>query len=85
MNSNHLTEGYTTARDVLSVAHERLAPRVQRALEGVAASSEAARAAGGGREGRESRGGGEGGGGSSSQTMNPALRGVSQKLLEKVV
>ena len=67
-----LTESYTTAQDVLNATQARLAPRVQRALEGVARSSVGAEPA------RND------GGVSVAPSGNPALRGVSQKLLEKV-
>ena len=70
-----VTESYTTARDVLNVAHERLAPRVRRALEGVAGTSE-----GTGTEGTQA----EKAEGNSSAQINPALRGISLKLLEKI-
>ena len=69
-----LPESYTTAQDVLNATQDRLAPRVQRALEGVAGASEAARA----ERVREERRG------ERDTQLNPALRGVSQKLLEKV-
>ena len=67
-----LTETYTTAQDVLNAAQGRLAPRIQQVLEGVAGSSE--------RKGAESVK--EVGG--VSAPLDPALRGISQKLLEKV-
>ena len=54
------------------MAHERLAPRVQQALEGVAESSKSEPA----KEEKQS---------STSSQINPALRGVSLKLLEKVI
>lgn len=55
------------------MAHERLAPRVQQALEGVAESSTSKPAK---EEEKES---------STGSQINPALRGVSLKLLEKVI
>ena len=67
-----LTECYTTAQDVLNATQGRLTPRVQRALEGVATTSE--------RKGAEPVK--EVGG--VSAPLDPALRGISQKLLEKV-
>ena len=70
-------ESYTTARDVLNVTQDRLAPRVQQALESVAANSEGAE------QGRKERGKDGERQGAQGQ-INPALRGVSQKLLEKV-
>lgn len=63
-----------TAQDVLNKAQGRMAPRVQRALEGVAGTSEAVRE----EKVREERGG------ETVTQLNPALRGISQKLLEKV-
>ena len=74
-------ESYTTARDVLNVTQDRLAPRVQQALESVAANSEGAAA--GAEQGRKERGKDGERQGAQGQ-INPALRGVSQKLLEKV-
>lgn len=70
-----LTESYTTARDVLNVAQEWLAPRVQQALESVAGSSEGRTA----ERAKEERGGSV-----TDAQINPALRGVSMKLLEKI-
>ena len=55
------------------MAHERLAPRVQQALEGVAKSSRSEPAK------EEEKGS------STGSQINPALRGVSKKLLEKVI
>ena len=68
-----LTESYTTAQDVLNAAQGRLGPRVQRILEGVASSSER----NGAEPVREV--------GGVSAPLDPALRGISQKLLQKVV
>ena len=68
-------ERYTTAQDVLNAAQERLAPRVRQVLEGVAANAEG---------GKSEEAVSQEAGGSTTAEVNPALRGVSQKLLEKV-
>ena len=68
-------ECYTTAQDVLNAAQERLAPRVRQVLEGVAANTE-------GLKSEEPTG--QKAGSTTTAEVNPALRGVSQKLLEKV-
>ena len=78
-----LTESYNTARDVLNVTRERLTQRVQRALENAAGNSEGGAGEGAG-ETEEGGGGGGRGGSSTTPEVNSALRGVSQKLLEKV-
>ena len=78
-----LTESYNTARDVLNVTRERLTQRVQRALENAAGNSEGGAGEGVG-ETEEGGGGGGRGGSSTTPEVNSALRGVSQKLLEKV-
>ena len=57
------------------MAQEWLAPRVQQALESVAGSSEGRTA----ERAKEERGGSV-----TDAQINPALRGVSMKLLEKV-
>ena len=77
-----LTESYNTARDVLNVTRERLTQRVQRALESAAENSEGGVGEGAGGETEE--GGGGRVGSSTTPEVNSALRGVSQKLLEKV-
>jgi chromatin licensing and DNA replication factor 1 len=67
-----IKETYTTAKDVLNVAHDRLAERVQAALasaSGGGCSSEA-------REGESEE--------SQNHVTNPELKGVSTALLEKV-
>ena len=70
-----VAECYTTAQDVLNAAQERLAPRVRQVLEGVAANTE-------GEKSEEPTG--QKAGSTTTAEVNPALRGVSQKLLEKV-
>ena len=62
-------ETYMTAKDVLSIAQDKMAPRVQRALENVS---------------RESEGRGEGAPSAPKTTVNPMLKGISEDLLAKV-
>ena len=58
-----------TAKDVLSIAQNKMAPRVQRALENVS---------------RESEGHGGGAPSAPKATVNPMLKGISEDLLAKV-
>ena len=81
-------ESYSTAQDVLNATQARLAPRVQQILTGVAANTSES-GTGRNREGEDGdmEGKGEEGleePGKCAVEVNPALRGVSQKLLEKV-
>ena len=57
-----------TAKDVLSIAQDKMAPRVQRALENVSRES-------------EERGGAPS---APKTTVNPMLKGISEDLLAKV-
>ena len=79
-------ESYSTAQDVLNATQDRLAPRVRQILTGVAANTAES---GTGRKRESEDGDMEGRGGEegleeSAVKVNPGLRGVSQKLLEKV-
>ena len=57
-----------TAKDVLSIAQDKMAPRVQRALENVSRESEEC----------------EGAPSAPKTTVNPMLKGISEDLLAKV-
>lgn len=62
-------ETYMTAKDVLNIAHNKMAPRVQRALKNVSRETE----------------GHDGGAPNTPKTaVNPMLKGISEDLLAKV-
>lgn len=67
-NAHTKLETYMTAKDILSIAQDKMAPRVQRALENVSRES-------------EKRGGAPS---APKTTVNPMLKGISEDLLAKV-
>ena len=74
-----IKETYTTAKDVLNVAQDRLAERVQAALASAGGGGESSGEAGDSGEGEKLLKRKE-----ESGVTNPELRGVSTTLLEKV-